>query len=370
MATVFISSVISGYEEYRAAAKRAAEALGCNVLMAEDLPGLPDSPQSACLQLVRDADVTLVVLGARYGHPQASGLSATHEEFREARDEGDVLVMVQEDVEPEERQRQFIREAESWEHGVMRRGFTDRDELRDVVTRALHDYTQRPASGTSEPDELRNRAAALQPDIRSRGAKARLHLIVAGGPPRTVLSPIELDDVKLARSLQERLTFRVPVLSNTEATDIRSASESLVFQQRNAEVIVREDGSLRLSVPARTGDRQPHSVVGMAIIEEDLNDRIVQLLQAAGLVLDEIDPVARLRDIIVQAGLTGATAVGWLTRAEAATNPSSISLGMGQRQEAIVVPPLPGLRPRAALNADRSRIANDLTIRLRREATS
>jgi hypothetical protein len=370
MTKVFISSVISGYEQYRAAARRAAEALGFDVLMAEDLPGLPNSPQSACLQLVRAADVTLVVLGERYGNPQASGLSATHEEFREARDEGEVLVMVQEGVEPETEQRQFIREAESWEHGVMRRGFTNPDELRDVVTRALHEYTQRPARGTSDPDELRGRAVALQPDGRSIGVETRLHLIVVGGPPRTVLSPMELEDVELARSLQERLTFRVPVLDNTESTDIRSAGESLVFQQRAAAVVVREDGSLRLTVAARSGDRQPHSVAGMALIEEDLNDRMVQLLQAAGLVLDEIDPVARLRDIIVQAGLTGASAVGWLTRAEAATNPSSISLGMSQRQEAILVPPLPDLRPRAALTADRTRIADDLTIRLRREVTS
>lgn len=370
MTTVFISSVINGFEEYRAAAKRAAEALGCDVLMAEDLPGLPDSPQSACLEMVRDADVTLVVLGERYGYPQESGLSATHEEFREARDEGNVLVMVQEAVEPEEQQRDFIREAESWEHGVTRRGFTDPDELRDVVTRALHDYTQRAASATSDPDELRGRAASLRPDGRSVGGGARLHLIVSGGPPRTVLSPMDLDDSALARSLQERLTFRVPVLDNTESTEIRSDGDALVLQQRDSGVVVRDDGTLRLTIAARSAERPPHSIAGMAIIDEDLNDRIAQLLQAAALVLDEIDKVARLRDIVVQAALTGASASGWLTRAEAATNPSSISLGMGHRQDAIVVPPRPDVRPRAALTADRARIADDLTARLRREMTT
>lgn len=218
-----------------------------------------------------------------------------------------MLVMVQEGVEPEERQRDFIREAESWEHGIMRRGFTDPDQLRDVVTRSLHDYMQRAASGTSDPDELRRRVKALLPEGRSVGGGARLHLIVAGGPPRTVLSPVELGDGELARSLQERLTFRVPVLDNQESTDIRSVHDSLVFHQRAAEVVIHEDGSLRLTVAARTGDRQPHSVAGMAIIEEDLNDRIVELLQAAGLVLDEIDPVARLRDVLVQAAFTGAS---------------------------------------------------------------
>lgn len=82
---VFISSVIAGMEDHRAAAREAAESLGYTVIAAEDFRASPSSPQQVCLEGVRDADVVVFLLGARYGTPQTSGLSPTHEEYREAR---------------------------------------------------------------------------------------------------------------------------------------------------------------------------------------------------------------------------------------------------------------------------------------------
>jgi len=79
---VFISSVIAGMEDHRAAAREAAESLGYTVIAAEDFRASPRSPQQACLEGVRDADVVVLVLGERYGTPQRSGLSPTHEEYR------------------------------------------------------------------------------------------------------------------------------------------------------------------------------------------------------------------------------------------------------------------------------------------------
>lgn len=89
-----ISSVIAGMEEYRAAAREAAESLGYIVIAAEDFGASPSSPQQVCLAGVRDADVVVLLLGARYGTPQRSGLSPTHEEYREARGRKPVLVFV------------------------------------------------------------------------------------------------------------------------------------------------------------------------------------------------------------------------------------------------------------------------------------
>ena len=91
---VFISSVISGMEPYRNAAARAVRTLGHEPRMAEDYGASPDTPQRACLAGVRDADVVVLLLGARYGHPQESGLSATHEEYREAKERRPVLAFV------------------------------------------------------------------------------------------------------------------------------------------------------------------------------------------------------------------------------------------------------------------------------------
>ena len=82
---VFVSSVISEFEEYRAAARRAIISLGYETIRAEDFGASASSPQQACLAGVREAEITVLLLGGRYGAKQASGLSATHEEYREAR---------------------------------------------------------------------------------------------------------------------------------------------------------------------------------------------------------------------------------------------------------------------------------------------
>jgi hypothetical protein len=95
---VFVSSAISGMEEYRAVARLAAEALGHTVIAAEDFGASPLSPQQVCLGAVHDADVVVLLLGARYGLPQGSGLSPTHEEYREARGSKPVLAFVKSGV--------------------------------------------------------------------------------------------------------------------------------------------------------------------------------------------------------------------------------------------------------------------------------
>jgi hypothetical protein len=75
---VFLSSVISGMEDYRAAARRAAETLGHTVLAAEDFGASPLSPQQVCLGAVREADVVVVLLGARSTAKRAAGSRFWH----------------------------------------------------------------------------------------------------------------------------------------------------------------------------------------------------------------------------------------------------------------------------------------------------
>ena len=96
---------------YRDAAAQAVRALGHEVIRAEDFGASPASPQEVCLHGAREADVVVLLVGARYGYPQASGLSATHEEYREARERCRVLVFVQQGVEHEPPQQKILREA-------------------------------------------------------------------------------------------------------------------------------------------------------------------------------------------------------------------------------------------------------------------
>jgi hypothetical protein len=136
---VFVSSLISGYEPYRVAAAEAVETLGHQVVRAEDFPASPGTPQQACLGAVRDSDLVVLLIGERYGHPQPSGLSATHEEYREARERKPVLVFVEAGVTRESAQQSFLDEVQAWATGHFRASFSSAAELKAVVLRGLHD---------------------------------------------------------------------------------------------------------------------------------------------------------------------------------------------------------------------------------------
>ena len=98
----FISSVISGFGDLRDAAAEAVKALRHEAIRAEDFGASTATPQQVCLEGVRRADFMVLLLGGRYGDLQPSGMSATQEEFREARDRMEVMAFVQDGVSAEE----------------------------------------------------------------------------------------------------------------------------------------------------------------------------------------------------------------------------------------------------------------------------
>src|SRR4051812_8193197 len=120
---IFVSSVISGFEQYRAAAVDAIRALGYDVIRAEDFAASTRSPQVACMTGIREADLVLLILGERYGAVQTSGKSATHEEYEEAKGRKPILVFVQDKVAMEPRQVAFRQEVEQWQGGHLWKSF-------------------------------------------------------------------------------------------------------------------------------------------------------------------------------------------------------------------------------------------------------
>ena len=120
---VFVSSVILGFEAEREAAARGACTLDHEVKRAEDFNATSASPQATCLAGVRWADAVVLLLGRRYGDVQSSGLSATHEEYREARNRCDVLAFIQTGIEREAKQDAFVKEVQDYTQGIFTRGF-------------------------------------------------------------------------------------------------------------------------------------------------------------------------------------------------------------------------------------------------------
>ena len=362
---VFVSSLISGFESLRDAAAAAISTLGHQPVRAEDFPASPTSPQQACLAGVRDADAVLLILGDRYGYVQKADLSATHEEYREARETRPVLVFVQRDVVPEARQAEFIREVQSWEGGHYTATFADASELRDRVTRALHEFTLANEAAPLNEEELVSRAQALLPAGQS--SRPTVILSLASGPTRAVIRPSELENPGLReRLLAEALTGEHAVLTTTAGTETQLAGDAVQLVQQQAGRLVHLDESARILVmgPATDWGRSAGGI--SSIIEEDVHAFLARSLRFCAKVLDHVDAPGRLTHLVPVVCLTGAGYTPWRTREEQQRSPHSASMGM-RSTDKVVVALTPAIRRRPALVHENSQLADDLVARLRRE---
>jgi hypothetical protein len=364
---VFLSSVIAGYDGFRAAAADAIKTLGHQVLRAEDMPAAPGTPQQACLAAVRESDALVLLMGGQYGPEQATGLSATHEEYREARDREPVLVFVEANVDAEPRQEAFLDEVQAWATGHFRAGYTTSDGLSRAVIRALHDLELASAVGPVDEGEMLIRAQARLPSSRSGGLSARLALSVACGPYQQVVRPAQLDSPDLARDVQREALFGAsPVLASSEGTSVTIRGSDLVLEQSRSMVAVDQAGSIVLVQPTGV-DRQERMSSISALIEEDVEERLARGLRFTGWLLDLLDPVHRLTDVVAVTRLLGAGYMPWRTRKEHAADPNTAVMGSGGDESTVVL--TPARRTRQALTHDADRMAEDLATLLRRDRT-
>lgn len=365
---VFISSVIGGMQEHRAAAREAAENLGHTVIAAEDFGASPSSPQQVCLGGVRESDAVILLLGARYGTAQASGMSPTHEEYRSARGTKPVFVFVQSDVTPEPEQEKFIGEVSGWEDAGYRQSFDTPASLRKAVTRALHDWELSQQVGPVNEEELTARAGGLLPRRATYSAGTPLlHVAVAGAPAQQMLRPGDLDDPALHRNMeQEALYGERPFFDRGQGVQASVSGITLVIRQANAEIILDEQGSVRISQPGREAGGRGHTLVGIpSLIEEDVRDRVARAIGYAGWLLDRVDPAHRLSQVALTCRLDGVGYMPWRTREEMAASPNRANMNLSGLESADS-PPV--VLPRAAILFDGPKHAEDITVRLRRAA--
>lgn len=361
---VFISSVIAGFQPFRDAASRGARTLRHEVIKAEDFGASPDSPQRVCLAGVRKADAQMLILGARYGEIQASGLSPTHEEFREARERCDVLVFVQEGVTPEPRQGDFLREVRDWAGGHYTASFSTAEELLDAVVTALHDLETSRNGADEGNDRLVERARALVPEERGFDSPS-LCVVVVGSPNQQVIRPVDIERTDLAdRILQQALFGASPVFSKASGCDHDVRGDQLVLRQRDASILLDQTGSVRIVQPARSTSSEDRSYLPV-LIEEDVRETLERGFRFASWVMDSVDATARLSRVAPLAALIRGGYVGWKTRAEYRREPNTVQMNM--RGDEAVVMLSPAAQPRAALRLQADKIAEDLMVLLRRK---
>lgn len=366
---VFISSLIANFTDERRSARRAVETLRFQAVMAEDFGAQPSSPQIACLQGLRSADLVVLILGEAYGAvQQSSGLSATHEEYREARDTKPILAFVQEGVSPDPQQTAFLAEVQAWEGGLFRGAFRDAEDLQAAIIRALHDVTLASATGPVDEQEIVDRAVQLLPQQSRHTAESPfIELAVAGGPRQQLLRPIQIEDPALAdRLLQDALFGAERFFDRSLGTDTTlDGSHLLIGQQRGASLTLNENGSMILRLPAVDANRGRDTFSSglPALIEETVQERIATALGFAAAQLEQIDRTERITHVAIAVRIAGSDYLGWRTRTEHAASPNSMTMGMGNGQK----DPVTAYRRRAALRLDRTRLVEDLVVPLRRQ---
>ena len=157
---VFVSSVMTTYEEYREAARAGIRQANCDAVLAEDFAAQSSSSRNACIDGVQSADALVLLLGPRYGWVAPSGRSATEEEYQEARRQRmPILVFVQGGVTREADQQAFVDRVEDYIHGHFRKSFQDSEDLKQLVEEAVMERNWGNAPRNLEGAEERIRTA-------------------------------------------------------------------------------------------------------------------------------------------------------------------------------------------------------------------
>jgi hypothetical protein len=258
--SVFISSVVTGFEETRAQAALAVEKMGMHPVLAEGEPASPDASRQTMLAAVRDSDYYLLLLGERYGEPGDSGKSPTEEEYDEAcRRNQPVLALVQEGIEMEPKQRAFLERVRGdWGDGVFYARFARPDDVPIAVAAALNAQV---TNAVQDIPAAQGRAAELargeeRSDATSSGVAVRVAMVPAR--ETRLLDAVALEHPELGARLAEaaRSARLIPQSIGID-TAKSSAGVKLTGSQdedrTTPEVIVGADGSI-LAVASVRGE--------------------------------------------------------------------------------------------------------------------
>lgn len=356
MQSVFISSVQEGFERVRTAARRAVENLGFRPLMAELAGARPESPKTALLSLVRDADAFLLILGPRYSRP-------TEDEFDEARRLARPIFVLKQNVEFEPTQVEFLEQvAAGWEGGRLWDTFTDEHDIDDAVVRALSGQLRRTTRAQNLAPAAQARAAELAGDVERRrvgggGSIARIAFVPLGGA--VILDAVALEEADLADAIADlargaRLIPHAvgiePVVSRAGVNLQRAGSGGYVGQP--GPIAVAADGAVVVEVDVGGSDHWGSSRVDPERLTEGIR-------RAGGFALRVWERVDR-RDDVSQ--VAAAVAIPDAQHKVFGPSTSSSSISMGSSLPALVVVPEPAAVVRRADVA-----AEDLVRRLAAE---
>lgn len=229
---VFVSSVITGFEAYRRAAREGILAAGAEpILVNEDFPSTPDSSRNACLDAVASSDAFALVVGERGGWKTPSGRFVIEEEYDEAVRRGIPLYVFLQNVDRDTETKAFVSRVSDYVHGTFRRTFDDPEELQAELQKAL---------ATLRPKGIRMKGPAISAALKARNDRSQeptLRLVIASVRDEELFDPLDL----LREDFQDQVI------------QVESAQPHPLFGLRKEKKVQNEGGSLIITQPDEQG---------------------------------------------------------------------------------------------------------------------
>ncbi len=337
--SVFLSSVVVGFEDVRDAAASAIRAVGMYALRSEELSADSANSRRALLDQVAGSEVYLLLLGERYGDYGPVESSPTEDEYSEAsRLHKPILVLVQEGP-MEERQQQFLdRVRGTWGEGIFYGRFSGAADVGSAVAAAL---ARHQAGLVEDAPEAQERALALAgaPE-RTSGIAARVAFV----PLRrsTLLDALALDQPELGDDLADALR-RARAVPQRIGIDARVSGEGVLLRGKADSWVtptasVAPDGAVTVS-----GSVAVEGQLGFSAVDpERLRTLITRAGAAAQLIFERIDERGEVGQVAVAAAIHGAAHKGY---GASSGNSTHVSMSLPE----VVIPPAAEIAPRAQL---------------------
>ena len=372
----FVSSVIEGFADYRAAAGKGIEAAGAEpVMVSEDFPSQGTSSRNACLDAIESSDWLLSIVGKRGGWTTPSGRLVVEEEFEHARVRNlPVLAFIQETTREADADR-FVRRLSDYVDGMFRTKFQTPADLEQQVERAVRERLKTVSPRNVEGRDL---SSYFTPERHTSGGATTLRLVLEPERQEEVIGPVRIASPDFGERLLElghAKAVRLFSYSRAKSTEMEGAS--LVIEQdgtngrHRAEEYVRfelaESGRVVLdgNVTGRSGGGSAVDTMHDAFVidVQTVDDVLTSFFRFSSALYAEIDPHQRYETFFYNVGLRG------LGHRSLKRNPHpQQSYGMSMRSsDVIAVFPTSRVLSRAALVNARDEIGRVIAL-LEREA--
>jgi hypothetical protein len=368
---VMVSSVVTGFEAEREAARNGIEAGGADPLLVnEDFPAMGASPRNACLDAVDSSDAYLVILGERAGYRAPSGKPVVEEEYERAVARGlPVLAFVQDGVEREAEAAALERRVSEYVGGHFRSTFADTDELHDRVADAVREMVTQLRNPSMDPSVIGD---ALQ-DQPYEQQEAILRTAFAPARDEEVVDTVLIGRDAFHEELVGLATEKgVDLFSAWHGKGAQLRGDALTIRQEPGNSPPRRYASIRLTpngllvvesnVTGREASESGVGLSGLQILEGDVIQVLRQHFSFARRFYDHVDRYQRQHAVHYNCALHGAA---YRTLAREAATGGAVRMSM-RGDGPMLVHPQPRQIGRAALSAPEPEVERTLELLSRR----